>query len=253
MSMKNYDGKLVGIIGTVIIHLIAGILFMSFQLKSMKKEMSDIYQIEITNVEEDSRTPEKQIELPVTGGVERIFKGDDEMLNIARNLANKPDEKINPADYIDKVKEELIKSGKLGIDNYIDEQKRLNEIKAEGNPATESDTVKKAEAGNSPESQKMAANYKGPTRIYYNLPVRNHLYLPIPIYKCQGSGKVVMSIEVNQKGIVERAVIIANESSTSDPCLLETAIQTALISRFDSDARSPKIQTGTLSYQFMAQ
>jgi hypothetical protein len=253
MSMKKYDGKLVGILGTVIIHLIVGILFMSFQLKSMKKEMSDIYQIEITNVEKDSRTPEKQIELPVTGGVERIFKGDDEMLNIARNLANKPDEKINPADYIDKVKEELIKSGRLGIDNYIDEQKRLNEIKAEGNPAIENDTVKKTEAGKSPESQKMAANYKGPTRIYYNLPGRSHLYLPIPIYKCQESGKVVMSIEVNQKGIVEKAVIIANESSTSDPCLVETAIQTALISRFTSDVNSPKIQTGTLSYQFMAQ
>ena len=49
------------------------------------------------------------------------------MLNIARNLANKSEEKINPDDYIDKVKEELIKSGKLGADNYIDEQKRSAE------------------------------------------------------------------------------------------------------------------------------
>ncbi len=29
------------------------------------------------------------------------------------------------ADYIDKVKDELIKSGKLGKDNFIDEQKKL--------------------------------------------------------------------------------------------------------------------------------
>ena len=70
-----------------------------------------------------SETKEKLIELPVTT-IERILQGDEEMLNIARNLANKADDKINPADYIDKVKEELIKSGKLGIDNYIDEQKR---------------------------------------------------------------------------------------------------------------------------------
>ena len=39
------------------------------------------------------------------------------------------------------------------------------------------------------ESRKMAANYRGPTRIYYDLQGRNHTYLPIPIYKCQGSGK----------------------------------------------------------------
>ena len=49
------------------------------------------------------------------------------MLNIARNLANKSEEKINPSDYIDKVKDELIKEGKLGRDNYIDEQKRQKE------------------------------------------------------------------------------------------------------------------------------
>ena len=94
---------------------------------------------------------------------------------------------------------------------------------------------------------------KGPTRIYYDLAGRTHTYLPIPIYKCQGSGKVVLSIEVNQKGIVEKAQIIAKESTTSDPCLSETAVTTALISRFNSDFNSPKIQTGTLTYQFVAQ
>ena len=62
-----------------------------------------------------------------------------------------------------------------------------------------------------------------------------------------------MSIDVNQKGVVEKALIIANESTTSDPCLIETAVTTALISRFNSDINSPKIQTGTLSYHFVAQ
>jgi hypothetical protein len=99
----------------------------------------------------------------------------------------------------------------------------------------------------------LAANYKGPTRIYYDLAGRTHTYLPIPIYKCQGSGKVVLSIEVNQKGIVTRALIVTNESTTSDPCLIETAVTTALISRFNSDINSPKTETGTLSYHFVAQ
>ena len=71
---------------------------------------------------------DKLIELPATT-VEKILQGDEEMLNIARNLANKGDPKINQADYIDMVKEELIKSGKLGRDNYIDEQKRLAAMK----------------------------------------------------------------------------------------------------------------------------
>ena len=251
--MKRYEGRKVGILGTVIIHLIAGILFMSFQIKSLQKDLSDKFEIGFaTEDETKTETKVKLIELPATN-IERILNGDDEMLNIARNLANKSEEKINPADYIDKVKDELIKSGKLGIDNYIDEQKRLNEMNAEEKLAIENDTVKKNESEKPKESLEMAANYKCPTRIYYDLPGRNHSFLPIPIYKCQGAGKIVLSIEVNQKGVVEKALIIANESSTSDPCLIETAVITALNSLFNADINSPKIQTGTLSYHFVAQ
>lgn len=249
--MKKNEGRLVGILGTVIIHLIAGIVFMSFQIKSLKRDSTDEFMVEFAPVEE-SATSEKLLELPATS-VEKILQGDDEMLNIVRNLANKSEVKINPADYIDMVKEELIKSGKLGIDNYIDEQKKLDEMKVDEKIAFENEATAKNDTDKPKESQEMAANYKGPTRIYYNLPGRTHTYLPIPIYKCQGSGKVVMSIEVNQKGLVEKALVIINESTTSDPCLVETAVRTALISRFNSDINSTKIQTGTLSYQFVAQ
>ena len=249
--MRKYEGRLVGILGTVIIHLIAGIIFMSFQIKSLQMDLSDEFEVEFAPVEE-SETKVKLIELPATT-VERILQGDEEMLNIARNLANKADEKINPADYIDMVKEELIKSGKLGIDNYIDEQKKLDEMKPDEKLAFDNEAVKNNESDKPKQSQEMAANYKGPTRIYYDLPGRTHTYLQIPIYKCQGSGKVVLSIDVNQKGVVEKALIIANESTTSDPCLLETAVATALISRFNSDINSQKIQSGTLSYHFVAQ
>jgi len=249
--MKKHEGKLVGILGTIIVHLIAAIIFMSFQIRSLKIEPSDEFVVEFAPVEE-SAAKEEMIELPATT-VERILKGDAEMLNIARNLANKSPEKIDPADYIDKVKDELIKNGKLGVDNYIDEQKKLLKTNDDEKIAFKNDSSKLRENEKPSESQKMAANYKGPTRIYYDLAGRNHLYLPIPIYKCEGSGMVVLSIDVNQKGEVEKALVISAQSSTSDPCLIETAVKTALVSRFNPDARAPKIQTGTLSYQFVAQ
>ena len=248
--IKN-EGKLVGILGTVIIHLIAGILFMSFQIRSLHNDSSEIFQVEIVP-DEETEKKDKLIELPAST-VERVLQGDEEMLNIARNLANKSDQKINPTDYIDKVKEELIKSGKLGVDNYIDEQKRKDENKEDEKLAIEKEDTINYKKSKSEESQEMASNYKGPTRIYYDLTRRTHTYLPIPIYKCQGAGKVVISIMVNQKGVVEKAVIIEDESSTSDPCLIETAVTTALISRFNSDINSPKVQSGTLSYHFVAQ
>lgn len=251
--MKKYEGRLVGILGTVIVHLIAAIIFMSFQISSLHNEMKDAFQIEFAP--EEAVKPEnkdKLIELPATT-VEKVLQGDEEMLNIARNLANKGDPKINKDDYIDMVKEELIKSGKLGRDNYIDEQKRLAASKGEENLTIGEKDTTGYKPDKTDKSQEMAANYKGPTRIYYDLKGRTHTYLPIPIYKCQGEGKVVMSIEVNQKGVVEKVQVRESESTTADPCLVETAVNTALISRFNSDINSPKTQTGTLSYHFVAQ
>lgn len=249
--MKKYEGRLVGILGAVIIHLIAAIIFMSFQLKSLDRKITDEFTVEFVQVEEP-QTEDKVIELPASK-IERILQGDEEMMNIARNLASRPEEKVDASDYIDMVKDELIRDGKLGADNYIDEQKRKNEMNGDENLSMVNEN-KEAEKENEPsESQKLAAKYQGPTRIYYDLTGRVHTYLPIPIYKCQGSGKVVLYIQVNQKGIVEEARIIANQSTTGEICLVETAVSTALISRFNADLNSPKLQSGTLTYQFVAQ
>lgn len=248
--MRNRDGRMVGVLGTVIIHLIAAIIFMSFQLKSIGKPESEQIIFDFSNTP-DPEIVKKEIELP-SSQIERILKGDEEMLNIARNLSNKTEQKIDASDYIDKVKEELIKTGKLGTDNYIDEQKKAA-LKNGDEVISENKKTGTEEKTKADESQKMAANYKGPTRIFYDLAGRNHLYLPIPIYLCQGSGKVMLTIEVNQQGDVTKAQIVLSESTTTDQCLIETAVNTALLSRFNPDYKSPKIQNGTLTYIFVAQ
>jgi len=250
--MRKLDGKLTGILGTLIIHLIAGIIFISLQLRSLEKKMATNYEVELAPEQVTPPKTEKPAESSANT-VEKVLKGDEEMLNIARNLSSKPAEKINAKDYIDKVKEELIKSGKLGTDNFIDEQKNSKQSEGTENISSHRDSTIKDVKTKPGQSQEMAANYKGPTRIYYDLLGRNHLYLPIPIYKCQGSGKVVLSIEVDQNGNVQKAQIAERESTAKDPCLIETAISTALVSRFNPDVSSPKIQIGTLTYQFVAQ
>lgn len=250
--MKNYKGKIIGILGTVIFHLIAAIIFMLLQIRTLNINFGEEFTIEFLEENEDNLADmEKMIDLPSTS-IEEILEGDEEMLNIARNLASKGDIEINPEDYIDKVKEELIESGKLGEDNYIDEWRRLRE-EGEQDALSYEDGDDIVEDETPDESEVMASNYQGPTRIYYYLEGRTHTYLPIPIYKCQGSGKVVVSVMVNQKGRVEEAKIIENETTTNDECLLETAIRSAQITRFNPDINSPKSQAGTITYHFVAQ
>ena len=251
--MSKYNGKIVGILGTVIVHLIAAIIFMSFQLQSLKTKENQIEKFEIEFAEFEEKKIIPVPEEPPPTSVENILHDDVEMLNIARNLASKPEEKIDPQDYIDKVKDELIQSGKLGTDNYLDRQRGNYQQTEDDQFALENEKKKEEAEEKATDSQKMAANFQGPTRIYYDLQGRNHTYLPIPIYKCQGSGKVVLSIEVNQRGYVENASIIEGQSTASDECLIETAVGTALRSRFESNLNAPKIQKGTLTYIFVAQ
>jgi len=64
---------------------------------------------------------------------------------------------------------------------------------------------------------------------------------------------VALSIAVNMKGEEEEAKVISGESTTNDKCIIEKDIKTDMISRFNPDVKSPKIQRGTLTYHFVAQ
>ncbi|MBP8958831.1 MAG: hypothetical protein KBG40_00195 [Bacteroidales bacterium] len=244
--------KLIGLLGAIIIHLIAGIILMIVKINSfdINKYMQD-YKI-VIEFNEIPYITDSDAETGTAVGSENIYSDDQEILNIARNLAEKPDVKIDPNDYLEKVKEEMIKSGLLGPDNFIDEQKRLmaekqNEgIEVQQNAKAKSDEIIK-------ESNEIAAKYSGPTRIYYYLPERVQIYLPIPVYKCETGGKVTISIEVDPKGFVSKAFVVEGESTTLDPCLIEAAISSAQISRFSPDASATKNIFGTITYHFVPQ
>lgn len=250
--MRKYDGRVVGLLGALILHLTAAIIFISVKIGKLNiKEYTREYEIVLENDAQQITQEPEEVRKPQT--LEQIFSDDPEMLNIARNIANRPDININAEDYVDKVKEELINAGLLERNNFIDEQRRADE-ELHGNQIAVDKANQQDKGDNKPSSsQEMAANYSGPTRIFYSLQGRVHTYLPIPIYKCEGSGKIVLSIEVNTRGTVTDAKIIASESTTIDPCLTETAVNSALESTFNSDLNAPKSQQGTLTYLFVAQ
>lgn len=247
--MRNNKGKTIGFLGALIIHLVAAIIFMLIKIGTLSESVASEILVEFDEAVEVPLV-EEEIELPPT--MAEIFENNEEIYNIARNLSAVTEEKINIDEYIDKVKEELIQSGKLGQDNYIDNQKRAIDPLEKGEAEMES-SDKQSETDKNSELGKIESAFTGPTRIYYDLPGRYHTYLPIPIYKCEGSGNVTLSIEVNPFGTVVKASIITASSTTVEECLIETAINAAMLSKFNSDASAPKIQVGTLTYQFVAQ
>jgi len=248
--MKQYEGRLAGILGTIIIHLIAAIVFMSVKLSTVYHENSAEFLVEFEK--EKDFINEDIIEVPLS--LKELFENDDRFRDIVRNIANQDIANIDPDEYVNRVKDELIASGKLTEDNFIDERKKQADKMDAGDIAFDSS----ANEENNEEKEEITANelaaqYKGPTRIYYDLKERYHIELPIPIYKCKGEGIVVLIIEVNQRGLITSVKLNSDESSTTDPCLQEAALLTARRTRFNPDAGAPKKQVGSITYHFVAQ
>jgi hypothetical protein len=254
--MEKTNGRLIGIFGTVIIHLTVGIIIMALKISELHVKTTLLIDLELLTEfkNENNNNNNDEFRLSESSGttLERALQGDAELLNIARNLASTVDPTISRDDYIDMVKDELIRSGQLGADNYIDQGRRQSSNNNDNFVPVNNTSVPVRNEERTPSEREVASvNYRGPTRIEYDLGGRTHTYIPTPIYKCQGAGIITLRIEVNQRGNVEKATVLARESST-DQCLVETAINSALASRFNSDINAPKIQTGTLMFQFVA-
>ncbi|MGB5653235.1 MAG: hypothetical protein WBM56_05325 [Robiginitalea sp.] len=88
------------------------------------------------------------------------------------------------------------------------------------------------------------------TTISYSLINRTHRELPLPIYTCPEGGKVVINIEVDNRGFVIDATYNANSSTTSNGCLVEKGIEYASKARFSSSDKAT--QKGSITYLFQS-
>ncbi|MGJ8665623.1 MAG: hypothetical protein ACSHW7_04600 [Patiriisocius sp.] len=90
------------------------------------------------------------------------------------------------------------------------------------------------------------------TTISYSLVDRKAMRLPNPVFTCEGGGKVVISIEVNKLGNVTKASYNKSASTTRNGCLIDSALDYAQRSRFNTKADIEE-QMGTITYNFPGQ
>ncbi|MGY3792137.1 hypothetical protein [Aquimarina sp. 433] len=84
--------------------------------------------------------------------------------------------------------------------------------------------------------------------VTFTLKGRQKKDIPNPIYTCNGSGKVVIKIEVNQNGYVTDAKVDKKRSTTRNECLFENAINYARDALFSSSEIEE--QKGFITYYF---
>lgn len=242
---KLYHQYIYGLMGTLIFHILlfSSLLIAEIDLKKEIKEEMIVLELSVPEdlkeeeLKEEKATEEEKSNDQNTRSTqnERGSAGS----NMAVNDARKND-KFFDKEYINDVQaaQNLAKNVSRQLSKKVASVGDFNmpEITTEG---VDPDSIKNV-------------IYSGKSNIHYFLENRYHVSLLNPVYLAKGGGKITIDIAVDRNGNVVKAAPRAN-SGIKDPMLPEYALNAALRTVFNADQSAPKVQSGTITYTFVAQ
>jgi hypothetical protein len=148
--------------------------------------------------------------------------------------------------------EELETDRKENNESAEDKLSEINEVISDSKSERKDDlAIEKKYKFNLPEAILATTNNSKSTNSY-RLVNRKVIEFPNPVYVCDSFGKVVLHIEVNANGYVIMTSVNKNASTTSNLCLIESAIDYAKKARFTKNKNKPS-QMGSITYIFPGQ
>ena len=234
-----------GVMGTVIFHLVLAIFLVCVgisRLDSQQRMEIEIDMPEPEIVQQKQEEQKKQDQILQHSADEEV----NELLRslavnedaVKKNAETQPHERVE--EYIEQIQEE--------IDSDYGGRYRANKNKHYKEDSIRVQRDKKERMLDSLQS----TVYVGKSSVSYNIKGRYKTYLPIPVYKCEFGGKIVVAVVVNRQGRVIKAEVVDAESNKDDS-LREVAVDAALKSEFNVDEKAPERQTGTITYNFVKQ
>ncbi len=234
----------VGILGTIAVNMLLAVVFMLTEMQSHAHLYESYMQIDFER--EFTLNPPEKIEKEPNEAPEK--HPDPEQYEAVRNVAvDATSTELNPG---------LTDEKALDAEEIYREAARVREqMQANRQKWDEAQQTLEPNVPNTPEKNTAPAEtgkYQGPAVISYYLLGRKALYLPVPAYKCEAGGQVVVDIEVNPNGTVGRATIDQSRS-VADDCITQAALRAANDSRFSASSASSNRQRGSITYLFVPQ
>ncbi|MFC2138615.1 hypothetical protein ACFLTE_10600 [Bacteroidota bacterium] len=237
-----------GILGTLLFHLVVINIF--FIVRMSTTQDLDSSEILIEFEEEDDFIEER-----VQAAIEKqpVISENINYTNYAYNLAKlkeieeklyKEESEINKEEInkelIDKILRETL--GEEDYKKYIESETEIEKDNIVEKPEDKS------------EEEKIIKHIikEGPSTLIYELENRYATNMPLPVYKCENGGVVIVFIDVSRQGYVISAKI-DNTTKYYDECLLNAAINSARSSKFNLNNKAPEIQKGRIIYTFIPQ
>ena len=102
------------------------------------------------------------------------------------------------------------------------------------------------------QEEKKEVRFTGNSNIRYFIKNRHDVYMANPLYTCPEymSGLVVVDIQLDQSGKVVKAKYNPEKSTTKAQCLIDSAVEAAYDSFFNTDNSAPVVQQGYITYNF---
>lgn len=132
-------------------------------------------------------------------------------------------------------------------DHELSSYSKINDIIAMR--SAEKRQSKASNGDNTSDKTSLNNNKNRNSSVSYSLKDRKEKFLPPPVYLCEESGKIVINISVNANGGVTDASYNRSASSSTNECLIDSALEYAREARFD--ASSTQSQIGTITYIFV--
>lgn len=239
-----------GVMGTIAFHMGLFIILILLKLNT-KREFSEsqiFIEIPPELIEKLEKEEQERIEQKLEEKKSEISESVDELLRsiaVNQNVSKSPsDPKQNIEKMIEEIKNDL---DEYGSDEGIGKTKGLKEYKKDSLKAVQE--REKQRILDSLES----IEYSGPSSVYYSLEGRHKIFLPIPVFTCEGEGLIVVQIWVTRDGKVIQSKILKEKSGVEDECLFEAALLASRKTRFNVSSKSPEQQQGTITYHFVKQ
>lgn len=246
--------RLIGILITIAFHLLLALVIVTIRIRDLQLNNETRLDINIASEVVDKPKDDQKTEEVNREVLEKIYEElhrqeSVDHGNTSVNMSEKFKDDISTEKYMQRMQNEL------GVKNNqtLDQQGQKPKLKVLEDLTSESkeDNSIRSLSKNPPIKGKKVF-YNGPTNIYYDLKGRYEVNMVIPVYKCEGSGTVVVDIIVDQQGSVVNTSI-NREKSRSEECFIDAAYKAASESRFNIDNKAQPRQIGMITYQFVAQ
>jgi hypothetical protein len=235
-----------GILATLMFHMFLVIVFLLLKIQGFKQNIDlDITLDYSQSVEEQAQIPKYELTPAEQAYLEKLIAQAGNTSNRASNTSEKLDKEIATENFVEEYLKQL---DEARSEDWRKQQEEINK------QLQQPDYVPPAFDEN---KEVEMDDYSGPSNVNYEFleaPFNRYkVYLPVPVYKCQGEGTVIVNIIVDQTGEVISAESRLSQEYSDKDCLLEVARNYALKTRFEGNIYAPKNHKARIIYNFIPQ